>query len=116
MDVVAGTALGAAVDLAPAAQAGDEADALLLGSSRLDAASLPAEARRALQRFLDRNDLHPVLVTYVGKAADRQKLEPAQYTARPRFEPPEGGPGFDCRAANAGIEKAICASPALSKQ
>lgn len=119
MDVATGIALGAATPLpADAVPTPEYPDpiTLLLGSAAGDAETIPPEARHALQRFLDRNELHPMRVTFVTGAGEHRSLDPAQFSAKPRFEPPPDGPSFDCAAATSAIERAICASPDLARK
>jgi len=118
MDLVTGNAVGAASVIPPDAapwSGTDEPIALLLGSKGIDADAMPPEARQSLQRFLDRNEIVPKRVTFVTASGEHRTLDPAGFAARPRFEPPEGGPSFDCTAAKSAIEHAICASPDLAR-
>ena len=89
-------------------------DTLVIGSNGLSAQSIPAPARQALIDWLTEYDLRPESVAFVGANGVRSTLDASAFKARERFEPPPGGPAFDCKRASSRIDAAICGDAGLS--
>jgi uncharacterized protein YecT (DUF1311 family) len=90
-------------------------DSLLLGSNGMSSDGLPGPARQALANWLKENDLRPKVVEFVGQGGNVTTLEAALFSPPPAFQPPAGGPSFDCAKAATPSEKAICADARLAK-
>ncbi len=89
---------------------------LSLGSLAYDGATLPPRARDALRAWLVDEDLQVDAVEFVGRDGVARALDPRAYRVPPVFQPPAGGPSFDCAKARTAVETAVCASPELSAQ
>jgi len=89
-------------------------EALLLGSNGLSAEQIPAPARQALIDWLTENALKPESVAFVGNTGARTALDPSGFQARASYQPPAGGPSFDCARASSQIDKAICGDAELA--
>lgn len=90
-------------------------DVLRLGSKDFAFEQLPGPARQALIDWLTEQDIQPGSVEFVQADGRTVVLSQAGFAPRPHYQPPAGGPSFDCGKAATDIEKAICKDPALAK-
>jgi uncharacterized protein YecT (DUF1311 family) len=88
---------------------------LKLGSLELRWRDVPMQARRALKLWMIEEGVRPQVVTYDDGGGTVTTLPVAEVAPRPRFEPPESGPSFDCNKAQGAIEKALCEDAKLAK-
>ncbi|WP_342120366.1 lysozyme inhibitor LprI family protein [Pseudoduganella sp. OTU4001] len=105
-DIQRGAGLGASYD----------GSTLWLGSNNLQAASLPAAARHAVRNWLADQGLQPSAVWFVAKEGKQTALAREQFVPPMRFEPPPGGPSFDCAQAVTRTEQVICTTPGLAQR
>lgn len=91
-------------------------EALMIGSNGLSAGTIPPRARQALINWLTEHDLRTTSAAFIGAAGAKTALSVDEFTARDRFEPPAGGPSFDCHRAVRALEKTICGDAGLAAQ
>lgn len=89
---------------------------LRIGSTSIAPARVPPPARRALLAWLADYGLTPSAVSFVSRDGRAIRLAPGPFTPPRAYQPPPGGPSFDCRKAATLAEQRICASAALSAQ
>ncbi len=106
LDTATGIGLGAAFGYG---------DKLTLGSNGMPAAGIPQQARAALAAWIDEHGLKPAAVEFIDHAGAMSALPLAAFQPRARFEPPPGGPSFDCGGRLDAVEKAICGDAALKE-
>jgi uncharacterized protein YecT (DUF1311 family) len=90
-------------------------DVLKLGSKDFAPDQLPGPARQALVDWLTEQQIQPGRVEFIQGDGRTVVLAQASFAPRPHYQPPAGGPSFDCGKAATDIEKAICSDPALAQ-
>jgi uncharacterized protein YecT (DUF1311 family) len=91
-------------------------EALLIGSNGLSASTIPPKVKLALINWLTDQNLQTASVDFIGPSGSRTALSADEFKPRDRFQPPAGGPSFDCKLAVRAIEKTICNDAGLSAQ
>jgi uncharacterized protein YecT (DUF1311 family) len=92
-----------------------EPSVLRLGSNGLSGRHIPDKAMEALIDWITENDLHPSSVEFIDQRGASIGLATERFKSRGKFEPRQGGPGFDCSRTSEPIDKVICEDPALSQ-
>jgi uncharacterized protein YecT (DUF1311 family) len=91
-------------------------DSLRIGSNSITPATLPAPARSAMIDWLDDNRTAPGSVQFIANDNRALPLAPAAFAPPAHFQPPPGGPSFDCARATTAVETTICSHPAVARQ
>lgn len=89
---------------------------LMIGSNGLSARAIPPKARQALINWLTEQNLQTTSAEFIGPAGARTALPVDEFKPRDRFEPPAGGPSFDCHRAVRAIDITVCGDAGLSAQ
>ncbi|WP_161630560.1 lysozyme inhibitor LprI family protein [Pseudoduganella violaceinigra] len=105
-DTQSGTGVGASYDDGE----------LRLGSKGTAASAFPAPAQGAVRGWLTEQGLKLVSVTFIGADGKAVSMPVDPFAPPPRFQPPEGGPSFDCAKASTKVEHAICTTPVVAKR
>lgn len=92
-----------------------EPGALRIGSNGLVAGEIPTPAMRALIDWITDQDLGVASAEFIGVSNASVELDAARFAPRARFQPPPGGPSFDCARASTAVEKRICTDRELAK-
>jgi hypothetical protein len=89
-----------------------------VGELRLDSKAtrgeLPEHARQSVIDWLDEQNIVAAAVEFVDATGISHSLSAVDFQALPRFDPPVGGPSFDCANAETRIEQAVCTDPELA--
>lgn len=93
----------------------DGEGALMVGSNGVGPKELPQRALSSMREWISEHDLAVTSAKFMGKDGKTSPLSVSDFSRSQRFEPPRGGPSFDCRKASTAIERTVCGDPRLAK-
>jgi len=107
IDTQTGVAIGARLEGWPSVGPAISIATLLIGSNGVSAATIPSAAQDAIVAWIaDTGVSGPDVVRFIGRDGVDAPLAIRFQAAR--YQPPKGGPSFDCAKAASAIERAIC--------
>jgi uncharacterized protein YecT (DUF1311 family) len=107
IDTQTGVGVGARLEAWPSVGPAISATTLLIGSNGVSATTLPSAAQDAIAAWIaDTGIAGADVVRFIG--SDDVAVPFALRIQAARYQPPTGGPSFDCATAASAIERAIC--------
>jgi uncharacterized protein YecT (DUF1311 family) len=83
-------------------------------NSKVIRGELPEHARQSIIDWLDEQNIVATAVEFIDATGISRSLPAVDFQAPPKFDPPAGGPSFDCANAATRIEQALCTDPELA--
>jgi len=106
IDTQTGVGVGARLEGWPSVGPAISIATLVIGSNGVSAKTIPPPAQDAIVAWIADTGINPQLVGFDGGGGvselDAKRFQVAHY------QPPKGGPSFDCAKAASAIERAIC--------